>query len=344
MPKRVPQNLAKRLDVFLLPAPYRALASRALLPLWPRAELPAGRIEIVAEERLPVSTDMPGDTREEDVLRLTRIDGPFDIDPLSADLFDRGRLVRRAPPAELLPTAPARPDLTRRLRAKPVVREPVVILHDGGDNSFATFCADILPRFFALDHFGLPADLLAIVPVSMGMTDHFQDAITDGIFRPRPVELMRQGRFTRSDTVYRADRALSHPGILQRIRRKFERIYSVDAQSAEHEQGCTLFLCDGGEARAGRTIRDWPAVRSALAAKGIAIIDPSALSLRDLALRLRQAETLVAPDTGELSACVLAGDRLRRLVELQTVGSGDLRPRLLAAGLGIERKAGIDSL
>lgn len=316
----------KRLDAVLMPAPYRALASRLMLPAWPRTRLAEHRVERIGEE---VTATAQGSDR----LGCLRVAGPLDIDPLSGLLFDDARLVAPQPGEELLPWPQARPDVTRRLRMKPVLREPLTVLHHGDDGSLAAFCSDVLPRFFALDHFALPQDLLVVITVSMGMTDHFQDAITDGVFRPRPVELMRQGRVTRTDTTYVIERPLAHAGILGRIAARLAEVYPAEAPAGEPVD---VLLCEGGSARAERLLAGHAELRKAVADNRLDIVDPSDLALRGLVQQLRRARTLFAPSTGELSAAVLAGGTLERLVELpDPSGRDDPRPAAIAAGLGL---------
>lgn len=318
----------KRLDAVLMPAPYRALASRLMLPAWPRTRLADDRIARLAEE----TQLLPGDAGT-DRLGCLRLEGPFDVDPLSGLLFDDARLVAPQPGEELLPWPPAHPDVTRRLRMKPVLREPLTVLHHGGEGSFAAFCSDVLPRFFALDHLALPQDLLVVVPVSMGMTDHVQDAITDGVFRPRPVELMRTGRVTRADTVFVVERPLAHAGILARIAEKLAAVYPDDGASVEPAD---LFLCEGGKARAERLVAGLPELREAVASGRLEVADPRDLPLRVLVARLRRTARLIAPSSGELSAAVLAGGGLTRLVEIaDPFRPADPRPAIIAAGLGL---------
>ena len=316
----------KRLDAVLMPAPYRALASRVMLPAWPRTRLAESRIERIGEEA--TSTRLGADRAG-----CLRVAGPLDIDPLSGLLFDDARLVAPQPGEELLPWPQARPDVTRRLRMNPVRREPLTVLHHGDDGTLAAFCSDVLPRFFALDHFALPQDLLVVVPVSMGMTDHFQDALTDGVFRPRPVELMRQGRVTRTDAAYVIERPLAHAGILARIAAKLAAVYPSDGASGEPSD---LILCDGGAPRAERLLAGHAELRKAVADNRLDIVDPSDLPLRALVQRLRRARTLFAPSTGELSAAVLASGSLQRLVEIADPSRRpDPRPALIADGLGL---------
>jgi hypothetical protein len=317
----------KRLDAVLMPAPYRALASRLMLPAWPRARLAESRVERIRED--VTSTRLGADR-----VGCLRVSGPLDIDPLSGLLFDDARLVSPQPGEELLPWPQARPDVTRRLRMNPVMRQPLSVLHHGDDGSLAAFCSDVLPRFFALDHLELPQDLLLVVPVSMGMTDRFQDAITDGVFRPRPVELMRQGRVTRSDTVYVIERPLGHAGVLGRIAARLAEVYPADETA---DAPVDVLLCEGGPSRAERLLAGHADLRAAVPEGRLEVVDPADLPLRALVQRLRRARTLFAPSSGELSAAVLAGGFLQRLVEIAAPsGRTDPRPAVIAAGLGLD--------
>jgi hypothetical protein len=330
-----------RLEVAARQRVYRGLVSRLMVPFWPRAGLSELNVETLADEAAPVSAglaDAAPEALREPVSRLAgavdrlacrRMSGrTIDVEPRSGAVFLNGKWVEEGDPRELLPTRRTHPDLTRFLRLRPMLREPVVVLHGGGDTSLDAFFTDLLPRFFSLDALDLPRDLLAIVPVSMAMTDRFQDAINDGVFRPRPIELMQPRRVTRTDVVYRVDRPLLRRDIYERLWQRLEAVYAPDAS-----QGRSVFLCEGGAERAARLFAAWSQIADWLADRDIEVIDPAALSLGRLVRRLWGAPLVIGPDTGEVSACVLSGPGPGRVIEVST-GRGDPKRYLLASALG----------
>jgi hypothetical protein len=333
-----------RLEVAARQRVYRGLVSRLMVPFWPRAGLSELNVETLADEAAPVSAELapaaPEALREPlsllaetpDRLACRRLSGrTIDVEPRSGAVFLNGKWVEEGDPRELLPTRRTHPDLTRFLRLRPMLREPVVVLHGGGDTSLDAFFTDLLPRFFSLDALDLPRDLLVIVPVSMAMTDRFQDAINDGVFRPRPIELMQPRRVTRTDVVYRVDRPLLRRDIYERLWQRISTVYSLEGSSAAR----SVFLCEGGAERAARLFAAWPQIADWLAHRNIEVIDPTALSLGKLVRRLWGAPLVMGPDTGEVSACVLGGPGSGRVIELST-GRRDPKRYLLATTLGCD--------
>ncbi|WP_425089754.1 hypothetical protein [Stappia sp.] len=333
-----------RLEVAARQRVYRGLVSRLLVPFWPRIDLSGSSVETLADEAVPIPPAVlaaaPEALREPvsrlaetpDRLACRRISGrTIDVEPRSGALFFDGKWATEGPVRELLPVRRTHPDLTRFLRLRPMLREPVVVLHGGGDTSLDAFFTDLLPRFFSLDALDLPRDLLVIVPVSMAMTDPFQDAINDGVFRPRPIELMQPRRVTRTETVYRVDRPLLRRDVYERLWQRISDVYSLDGSSAVRP----VFLCEGGAERAARLFATWPQIADWLAHCDIEMIDPAALSLGKLVRRLWGAPLVMGPDTGEVSACVLGGPGLGRVIELST-GRRDPKRYLLASTLGCD--------
>lgn len=331
-----------RLEVAARQRVYRGLVSRLMVPFWPRAGLSELNVETLADEAAPVSAELapaaPEALREPlsrlagavDRLACRRLSGrTIDVEPRSGAVFLNGKWVEEGEPRELLPTRRTHPDLTRFLRLRPMLREPVVVLHGGGDTSLDAFFTDLLPRFFSLDALDLPRELLVIVPVTMAMTDRFQDAINDGVFRPRPIELMQQRRVTRTDVVYRVDRPLLRRDIYERLWQRIADVYPPDASQAPRP----VFLCEGGAERAARLFAAWPQIADWLARRDIEVVDPAAVSLGRLVGKLQGAPLVIGPDTGELSAGVLCGSALRKMVEVST-GREDPKRYLLASALG----------
>lgn len=118
--------------------------------------------------------------------------GPVDVNGGSGNLFLDGRRIagQEAPsPAD---------DLTVYLGGRIVKREPALVLYHGADASLGAFAAGILPRLAAMDRLGVPIETLLLVTLNMGRQRFFQRALVDGIFRPRPVELLRRSTAMRT--------------------------------------------------------------------------------------------------------------------------------------------------
>ncbi|MBL6430411.1 MAG: hypothetical protein HPM95_00960 [Alphaproteobacteria bacterium] len=312
-----------RLEVAARQRVYRGLVSRLLVPFWPRAGLSELNVETLADEAAPVSAELAPAAPEalrEPLSRLTgavdrlacrRLSGrTIDVEPRSGAVFLNGKWVEEGDPRELLPTRRTHPDLTRFLRLRPMLREPVVVLHCGGDTSLDAFFADLLPRFFSLDALDLPRDLLVIVLVSMAMTDPFQDAINDGCFAPAdradaaaPRHTHRDGLSGRPSAV--AARCLRTPveadlGCLF-ARRIVSGTSRVSVRRRRGRRGAALcrVAADRGLARASRHRGDRPG-RTVARQAGQATLG---------------APLVIGPDTGEVSACVLGGPGLGRVIE-----------------------------
>lgn len=118
--------------------------------------------------------------------------GPVDVNGGSGNLFLDGKRIagQEAPsPAD---------DLTVYLGGKIVKREPALVLYHGADASLGAFAAEVLPRLVAMDRLGVPAETLLLVTLNMGRQRFFQRALVDGVFRPRPVELLRRATAMRT--------------------------------------------------------------------------------------------------------------------------------------------------
>lgn len=349
MPKPASHPWRLGLDQSLGSARWRALASAALAPFWPVRELPAGRLTQGIDETGPSATELAaeapeallapllreGDTRDRLAHRIA--EGPFDIDPLSGALFSEGRLTRPdVRPRELLATPAARPDLTRRLRLRRIPREPSLPLYTGAEVSLGAFLIDVLPRFFAIEALALPRDLLLLVSVRMGMLPQFQDALNDGLFRPRPVELMRQGRVVQAQTVHLVDRPLLRGDIHARLHDRLATLYGLPKQPGGSTR--TVVLATGGRTGLATLIARSPELRARVEEDGARIIDPRTLPLRDLVASLWGADTVIAPECGEAAAFLLAGPTLRQLVLVASANgtSPDPRPWLMARAMDLD--------
>ncbi len=99
------------------------------------------------------------------------------------------------------------------------------MLYAGADASLARFCDTLLPRFFGMDRFDLPTDMLLMVGLRMGRSRPFQDAISDGLFRPRPVELFRPATAIRVSQLDDVTVPLDAPDVLAAMQAKVASLY-----------------------------------------------------------------------------------------------------------------------
>ncbi|MCZ8183477.1 MAG: hypothetical protein O9322_10955 [Beijerinckiaceae bacterium] len=269
---------------------WRSYLSRAAYPFWPRTDASGLVSQDILERADPAASDW----------LWRRHAGEIDIDPGSGQLHRRGK--RLILPAALPHEAPrGLPDITAYLGGRIIEREPALVLFADADCSFGAFVTRLLPRFFALDALGVHADTLLLVTLNMGRTLVFQHAISDGVFRHRPVELFRPASMIRVTQLDEVSVPALAPAALTRMQERLARLY---LQEPPAETGPVL-ICEDAARRAPALLAKLAAVRPDLAGD-ITVLDPTRNALRDLVRAAAHAPVLVVSDHGEVAATLLA--------------------------------------
>lgn len=236
--------------------------------------------------------------------------GEIDIDPGSGQLHRRGRRLD-LPAALPVEHKRGRPDITGYFGGRVIPREPALVLFADAEVSFGTFVTRLLPRFFALDAFGVPADTLLLVTLNMGRTAWFQHAISDGVFRHRPVELFRVASMIRTPQLDEiAIPPLAEPA-LARMQARLAQLYPP----LPDQDASPVLICEEAKRRAPALLARLAQARPELAS-GVRVLDPHVAPLRDLVRAAASARVLVAPESGELAAALLAPNPAQTLVLL----------------------------
>lgn len=282
-----------------------AATSAALAWLWPAA----------APEACGVAVVRPAGPQAG--LRLDAASGgpPLDVDPVSGDVFVGGRRLDTGPLDTGLGARPA-PDLWLRLRRRRNPREAVALVCRGPGAGLAELVLDVLPAIFALDALDPGGRAVAQLPLRMARRGFVQDAMEDGLFRPRRVEIMNPRKLVAARSVLLPGAPPADAAFLVALWARLAAIYPEPAEGPPE-----IVLCTGGQARA--------------AALGLAgpVLDPEALRLDRLVAALRAAGAVTGPDTGELAAVALAGPGPGQSPE-QSPGQGPRRVRAVPAGGG----------
>lgn len=251
-------------------------------------------------------------------LRLSVPEGapPLDVDPMSGDVFVGRRRLDTGPDPR-----PA-PDLWLRLRRRRNPRAAVALVYRGFGDGLSDFVTDCLPTLFALDALDPEGETVAQLPLRLGRQAFVQDALEDGLFRPRRVEIMYPRKLVAARCVLVPEAPPPDAAFLAALWARLAAIYPASPDGAAE-----VVLCRGGPARAATLGLPEP------------VIDPAALRLDTLVTILRAARTVTVPDTGELAAVALAGSG-RRAVRIVAAG-GKPSPRLdalaTAAGWAYEQ-------
>lgn len=272
---------------------WRSYLSRAIHPFWPRTD--AAGI---------TSQDMPGRVDPAAAEWLWRRHaGEIDIDPGSGQLHRRGKrlILPSALPAE---KPRGLPDITAYLGGRIIEREPALVLFADDDCSFGAFVTRLMPRFFALDAVGLPADTLLLVTLNMGRTLAFQHAISDGVFRHRPVELFRPASMVRVTQLDEVSVPPLAPAALARMQERLARLYLQEPPAGA---AGPVLICENAARRAPALLARLAAARPDLAA-GMTVLDPARDSLRDLVRAAAHAPVLAVAGPNEMAAALLAGN------------------------------------
>jgi len=285
----------------------RDFLSQLLLPFWPKYDF----------EKLPssdVEQTPPGMTRAANGLhswKLRKTDAALDINPGSGEAFLGGRRLVESSRISTDAEGAGPVDLLCHLFPIRVRREPALVLHCGASADLTSFVGELLPRFFALDKFDLPKDLLFLVSLRMGRQRFFQDALTDQIFRPRPIEIMRQFHLVSVNRLYSLQGPVLDPVQLSHAAERFRSIYGP-YEPADRP----IFLCSGGTRRAMALAKRYSADVPNVFGQDYALIDPARAALRDVVRAVASASSVAAPSTGEASILALAPSANRVLYEL----------------------------
>ncbi|MCZ8374317.1 MAG: hypothetical protein O9342_02975 [Beijerinckiaceae bacterium] len=285
---------------------WRSYLSRAAYPFWPRADASGIISQDMVERADPAAAEW----------LWRRHAGEIDIDPGSGQLHRRGK--RLVLPAALPHEAPrGLPDVTAYLGGRIIEREPAIVLFADADCSFGAFVTRLLPRFFALDALGVHPDTLLLVTLNMGRTLAFQHAISDGVFRHRPVELFRPASMIRVTQLDEITVPPLAPAALARMQERLARLY---LQEPPAETGPVL-ICEDAVRAAPGVLAKLAAARPDLAG-GITVLDPGRDSLRDLVRAAAHAPVLVVSDHGEVAAALLAINPGQEMIMLGDAAPG----------------------
>jgi len=317
--------------------------SRLLALLWPKADLEHLTKEDLFKTSRPVmeliehpvpegekaALDQSGSLT--DVGHCIRLKGDLAIDPLSGTLLSGSAILPELAAQGGFATQRPEMDLTRHLRPKKVHREPIAVMFNDDDVSFEAFVTRILPGFALLDQLDIDTDVLCTVSLKMGMTGCFQDALNDGVFRPRPVEVQRLDKILCAQEVTVVDAPRLDALLYERARKKLQEVYA-----SQEQQSQAVILCTGGEDRAARLFGNWQDLARQCRARKIQVLDPETTPLWKIMPALLYADTIIAPDTGEGAAIALALQGECRLIELKVQREGPLLSPLLAGICGQE--------
>ncbi|HAJ47671.1 MAG TPA: hypothetical protein DCL54_13940 [Alphaproteobacteria bacterium] len=297
---------------------WRAAASKVLNPLWPQTDERTLRRQVLVDR-----TDA-GNAQ----WHWRRLDGACELNGGSGELFIKGQRVRRAALPAGTDDLPNPVDLTAYMRGKVVPRGPVTVLYNGRRSDLGAFASVLLPRFFALDALGVPEDVLSMVTFNMARRPFFQDALADGVFRPRAVDLFRPMSVVRTNQVHEYSVPPLNPGLLTAAQSKLAAIYGPFAN-----EGPPVLLAEDAH-------RDAPLLLKTLAERGHAtqagaflVLDPETTNLFTLIRHLAVAPVVAGPANGVLEAIALAPRAGRVVFEIGAM-NGATHTQTLARSQG----------
>lgn len=226
---------------------------------------------------------------------------PVDINGGSGNLFLDGRRIAGQ-------EAPSPPDdLTVYLGGKIVKREPALVLYHGAEPSLGAFAAEVLPRLVAIDRLGVPAETLLLVTLNMGRQRFFQRALVDGVFRPRPVELLRRATAIRTLRLNDVCLPNDDPGLLAEVAARIKALYGPYPA-----QGPAVLLVQGDDNVAGSLA--WIKANAHESGE-IAVLDVECMPLGKIVRAIAAAPALYA--SGDLlRAGRLVPNPSRQMVEI----------------------------
>ncbi|HVZ05379.1 hypothetical protein [Hyphomicrobium sp.] len=298
----------------------RDFLSRILRPLWPTYEFGKLPSSMVGYGRRGVAK-VDGHC----AWCLRKIDAALDINPGSGEAFFRARRVTNVLSGVTGSQNGGPVDLLCHVFPIRVRREPAMVLYCGAAPDLPAFVGELLPRFLALDQFDVPNDLLLLVNLRMGRQRFFQDALNDQIFRPRPIEIMRQFHLVGLHTLYVLSEPALHPAHLQRAAERFKMIYGPYDPLER-----PLFLCSGGARRAAMLARKYSTCVPDVFGKDYMLIDPARAPLKDVVRAVAGASHIAAPNTGEAAVLALARAQKRDFYEISAARAAHrLADRLL---------------
>lgn len=271
-----------------------AAASAAMRPF--RGEAPASALQWVPRVEM---------TQGRGTLLWRESAGPVDINGGSGNLFLDGKRIagQNAPsPAD---------DLTVYLGGKIVKREPALVLYHGADASLGAFAAEILPSLVAMDRLGIPAETLLLVTLNMGRQRFFQRALVDGIFRPRPVELLRRASAIRTQRLNEVAFPAGDADLAEEAAARLRALYGPYPA-----QGPAVLVVESAEAAAPQL--EW--IKANMGGIGeIAVADVARMPLGKIVRAIAAAPVLYG-SRDLLRAGLLAPNPARQAVE---IGYGD---------------------
>lgn len=278
---------------------WRSLVTAPMLPFWPKAGAESVRVS------------HPGRGLPEGWTHR-RFEGDLVIENGGGRVFSG---LKRYAEADALqagePRAPA--DLSALLPGgRFIPREPALVLYAGAEASLARFCDTLLPRFFALDRFGLPENTLLMVGLRMGRTRPFQDAISDGLFRPRPVELFRPATAIRVKQLDDIAIPLDAPEALAALQAKIAVLYGPFAPP-----DAPVLLLERSAQRLTEARAAFECLSPGFRFDALRVLDPALLPFNRLVKAVAAAPTLVAPrSSGEAAVAGLVPSAERQTVLL----------------------------
>ncbi|HRE20633.1 MAG TPA: hypothetical protein PKW21_06330 [Rhabdaerophilum sp.] len=271
-----------------------AAASAAMRPF--RETAPASALQWVPRVEMQQGTGM---------LLWRESATPVDVNGGSGNLFlDGKRIAGQETPS------PA-DDLTVYLGGKIVKREPALVLFHGVDAGLGAFAAEILPRLVAMDRLGIPVETLLLVTLNMGRQRFFQRALVDGIFRPRPVELLRRATAMRTARLNEITFPDGDPDLVGEAGDRLKALYGPFPAG-----GPAVLIAESDEAAARQL--QW--IKANMGGTGeIVVADTARMPLGKIVRAVAAAPVLYG-SRGLLRAGLLAPNPSRRHVE---IGNGD---------------------
>lgn len=280
---------------------WRSVVTAPLLPFWPKADGAAVTITDLG------ATLPPGWSHR-------RFTGDLTLENGGGRVFAGARRFAEADAKQAgEPRAPV--DLSPFLPGgRFIPREPALVLYTGAEASLARFCDTLLPRFFGMNRFELPQDMLLMVGLRMGRTRFFQDAISDGLFRPRPVELFRPATAIRVSQLDDVIVPLEAAEVIAAMQAKIAALYGPFAAT-----GRPVLVLEHSAARLPAARTAFERAATGIRFEDVLVLDPALMPFGRIVRAVAGASTLLAPrETGEAAIGILvpSPDRATLLLDL----------------------------
>jgi hypothetical protein len=280
---------------------WRSLVTAPLLPFWPKSD----GADVTETD---LGTGLPEGWRHR------RFTGDLVLENGGGRVFSGTKRLATADAQQAgNPRAPA--DLSALLPGgRFIAREPALVLHAGAEASLARFSDTLLPRFFGLGRFDLPVETLLMVGLRMGRSRPFQDAISDGLFRPRPVELFRPATAIRVSQLDDVVVPLDAPEARAAMQAKIAALYGPFAGG-----GAPVLVLERSHTRMPAAKAAFERATPELRFADVQVLDPALMPFGRLVQAVAAASLLVAPrETGEAAIGALAPSpaRATRLLDL----------------------------